>query len=205
MPPHRRAGPEPAAEVVAITAETWPLFEELLGPGGLQGGCWCSWFRLSSKEYGAATSAGRKAFVHGRVLDGEPFGLVAVVEGMPAAWVSVAPRACHARLLRSPIARLPEGEEEGVWSVACFYVAAKARGRHLTGQLLEAAAAYAAGHGARVLEGYPVDPGGERMAPAGLYHGTLAMFLQAGFELVERRGVRRALVRRQLPPGPGRD
>ncbi|MFD1214895.1 GNAT family N-acetyltransferase, partial [Arthrobacter sp. GCM10027362] len=181
-----------AIDLVEITAATWPLFEELLGPGGLQGGCWCSWFRLSAKAYDAAGAEERKAFVHGRVRDGEPFGLVAVAGGVPLGWVSVAPRACHARLLRSPIARPPEGEEQAgdAWSVACFYVTARARGRNLTGRLLEAAAGYARGHGARVLEGYPVDPGGDRMPPAGLYHGTLGMFLRAGFEPVERRGRR---------------
>lgn len=30
-----------------------------------------------------------------------------------------------------------------------------------------------------------------------LYHGTLEMFLAAGFELLDRRGTRRALVRKE--------
>ena len=57
---------------------------------------------------------------------------------------------------------------------------------------------YAAEHGARCVEGYPTDTQGERKQVSTLYHGTLAMFLDGGFELIGRRGINRALVRRQL-------
>lgn len=55
---------------------------------------------------------------------------------------------------------------------------------------------FAFDRGARVVEGFPVDTAGRRLGSGELYHGTLAMFTDAGFELVERRGTRRALVRR---------
>ena len=47
--------------------------------------------------------------------------------------------------------------------------------------------AYAREHGATMLEAYPVDTAGERIASANAYHGTLRMFERAGFEVVERR------------------
>jgi len=62
--------------------------------------------------------------------------------------------------------------------------------------LLDAAVEYAKARGARAVEGYPVDTGGEKANSGDLYHGTLSLFLDAGFELVERRGKRRALVSR---------
>jgi len=53
------------------------------------------------------------------------------------------------------------------------------------------------GHGgARAVEGYPIDTADRGLQPGDLYYGTLQAFGDAGFELVERRGVRRALVRR---------
>jgi GNAT superfamily N-acetyltransferase len=54
--------------------------------------------------------------------------------------------------------------------------------------LLHAAIDYARQHGATVLEAYPVETAqGSRITSANLYHGTLAMFERAGFQVVERR------------------
>jgi hypothetical protein len=49
--------------------------------------------------------------------------------------------------------------------------------------LLAAAVAYAGDHGARLVEGIPVDTGGERLRSAGAYTGTRAMFERNGFTL----------------------
>ena len=44
-----------------------------------------------------------------------------------------------------------------------------------------------AGHGATMLEAYPVDTAGDRIPSANAFKGTLSMFERAGFEVVERR------------------
>jgi GNAT superfamily N-acetyltransferase len=111
----------------------------------------------------------------------------------------VAPRQCHVRLRRSSVARLAPGEDAaGLWTVACFYVDRRGRGRGLGLTLLEAAVEYAERNGARAVEGYPVDTAGERTPPQELYYGTLGTFLTAGFEPIQRRGARRVLVRKEL-------
>ncbi|MFD1150327.1 hypothetical protein [Saccharothrix hoggarensis] len=61
--------------------------------------------------------------------------------------------------------------------------------------LLEHAVRFAREHGARAVEGYPVERGGAKKSSGDLYHGTVGMFTDAGFEVVERRGPSRALVR----------
>jgi GNAT superfamily N-acetyltransferase len=186
-------------ELVEITTATWPVFEDLFGPGGVQGGCWCSWFRLSSRDYASSRSAERRDFVHSRVQAGEPFGLVARLDGEALGWVSVAPRQCHTRLERSAVAKLMEGEDPaGLWTVACFYIKRDARGIRLSHRLLDSAVEHAGRSGAKVVEGYPVDTAGGKFPPQDLYYGTLEVFLGAGFELVERRGKRRALMRKVL-------
>jgi hypothetical protein len=50
--------------------------------------------------------------------------------------------------------------------------------------LLDAAVEYAAQHGARLLEAYPVDTGGRRLPAASAYKGTVEMFERAGFRVV---------------------
>ncbi len=125
---------------------------------------------------------------------GEPLGLLALDDDRPVGWVAVAPRSTYPRLDRSTTTASDAGP--GTWSVTCFFVHRSARGRGLARTLVDAAVDFAADRGARVVEGHPVDTEGEKKVSGDLYHGTLDMFLAAGFSLVERRGPRRALVRK---------
>lgn len=196
------AGVETTANRVDVTpvdASTWPLFEELFGPDGVEGGCWCSYFKLTAREFSDTGSAGHRRLMKGRVEAGEPFGLVARVDGAPRGWVAVSPRSCNARLERSVVARVPADRDlSGTWSVTCFYVRRGTRSRGLSSRLLAEAVAYARANGAEQVEGYPVDVTRGRVAADDRYHGRLDVFLDAGFDLVERRGKRRALVRLDL-------
>ncbi|SKB95287.1 hypothetical protein SAMN05660473_03230 [Arthrobacter sp. 49Tsu3.1M3] len=55
----------------------------------------------------------------------------------------------------------------------------------MAGALLAAAVEHAVAHSAAVVEGYPVHPAQRPKAgPADLYHGTLGLFLAAGFTVV---------------------
>jgi GNAT superfamily N-acetyltransferase len=187
--------------VVALTEQNWPALQELLGPQGGASGCWCMWFRRTATEFKRNKGDANRAALGELVESGEPVGLLAMdAAGRALGWVAVAPRLAHIRLDRSAVAAPPDPREDlsDVWSVTCFFVHRTARGAGITSALLDAAVAYAAEHGARCVEGYPTDTQGERKQVSTLYHGTLAMFLDAGFELIGRRGINRALVRRQL-------
>lgn len=184
--------------VVELTAGTWPLFERLLGPTGLQGGCWCAFFRMPGRQFRAAGAADRKAHVHDEVRAGKPLGLLGILDDEPVAWVAVSPRLDNPRLATSRVAALPDGDAAGVWAVTCFYVHRRARGRGLASRMLAAATRQAFARGARVVEGYPVEAK-EKRAAGELYHGTVDMFAAAGFDLVARRDTRRALMRIPAP------
>ncbi|MEV6243497.1 GNAT family N-acetyltransferase [Lentzea sp. NPDC051838] len=131
---------------------------------------------------------------------GSPIGLLAVDAGEAVGWVAVAPRASYSRLGRSKITAPVCEDISDVWSVTCFYVHRSARRQGVTSLLLDAAVEHAREAGAKSIEGYPVDTEGRKLQAGELYHGRLAMFLDAGFELVEHRGTRRALVSRALAP-----
>jgi GNAT superfamily N-acetyltransferase len=186
--------------VVELSKETWPALEELFGPRGADGGCWCMFFRLPGPEFRVNTHAPNRAALRALAAGPEPVGLLAMTGEHAVGWVAVAPRPVYRRLLRSPVARPVDPDEDlsDVWSVTCFFIHRSARRSGVGGLLLEEAVRYAAAGGARVVEGYPVDTHGARKASAELYHGTLTQFEAAGFRVVERRGERRALVRKEV-------
>lgn len=60
--------------------------------------------------------------------------------------------------------------------------------------LLDAAVAHARGHGARVIEGYPIDTDRGKTTSNELFHGALSTFLHAGFTEVARPKPARPIV-----------
>ena len=68
----------------------------------------------------------------------------------------------------------------------CIRVRPGHRGRGISHVLLDGATAYAAGRGAPVVEGYPVDNRGEKVDLTMAYVGTRKLFEDAGFELAAR-------------------
>lgn len=157
-------------------------------------------FRLPGAEWKRDMYEPNRKSLRALARSGEPVGLLAFDGDDPVGWVAVAPRAVYRRLERSQVAKPVDPAEDlsGVWSVTCFFIHRTARRSGVAALLLDEAVRFAFDRGAVVVEGYPVDTGGERRESAGLYHGTLSTFLGAGFEVVERRGVRRALVRRGM-------
>lgn len=185
--------------VAELTAKTWPALEQLFGPNGADGGCWCMFFRLPGPEWKRDMYEPNKKSLRALARSSEPVGLLAFDGDNPVGWVAVAPRPVYRRLERSLVARPTDPDEDlsDVWSVTCFFIHRTARRSGVAALLLDAAVQFAFDHGARIVEGYPVDTGGERRDSGGLYHGTLSQFQAAGFEIVDRRGVRRALVRKE--------
>ena len=81
-------------------------------------------------------------------------GLVAYRDGEAVGWVSLAPRDDYERLQHSKV--LARVDDKPVWSIVCFVVGRRARGRGSPEAMLGAAIDYAREHGATLLEAYPV-------------------------------------------------
>jgi GNAT superfamily N-acetyltransferase len=180
--------------IVELTAESWPSLETLFGANKTVGGCWCVWFMRPHADVQSGWGEGNEAFLRAQL--GAPLGLLARDADGPAGWVAVAPRSSYPRLATSAITA--SDAAPGTWSVTCFFVHRRARRQGLAATLLSSAVDFAAGRGATAVEGHPVDTEGVRRSSGDLYHGTLEMFLAAGFTLVDRRGTRRALVRKDI-------
>ncbi len=159
------------------------------------------WFRQTNKEFEAGKGEANRSAMKALVDGGEPPGILAYVDGEPAAWCALAPRPSFGRLARSRI--LKPVDERPVWSAVCFFVDRRHRGKGLTVGLLEAAADYVRGRGGTLLEGYPVEPRKERAPSVFMFHGLASAFAKAGFTEVARRSETRPIMRRQIEPATG--
>jgi GNAT superfamily N-acetyltransferase len=154
------------------------------------------YFRLSRAEFERRQGASNRRALHRLVAGGGAPGLIAYLDGVPAGWVALAPRAEYPLLGRSRI--LSPVDDKPVWSVVCFFVVRAARGRGLTVALLRKAAAFARRRGARCLEGYPLDVARGKVPDAFAYYGLASAFRQAGFHEVARRSATRPIMRLEL-------
>lgn len=185
--------------VAEVDAGRWDDLVTLFGPSGAYSGCWCMWWRLSGKEFGANGNRGKRAALEELVGQGRAAGLLAYHENVPVGWASVAPRADFPRLSRSRTLGLDQEEDADLWSVPCFFIARQHRGAGVATALLQAAVEHVRDRGGRVLEGYPTEVGDARKPNAELFTGTPSLFAKAGFTVHTRPSSgRRLVVRRTL-------
>ncbi len=178
-----------------LSSETWNDFEALFGQRGACGGCWCMTWRLPAAEFRANCGAGNRAAMR-RLADGgrEP-GVLLYEDGRAVAWCAVAPREEYVRLAASKV--WAPVDREKVWSVSCFFVDKKARGKGLSVAVLEAAVEFARSKGATIVEGYPQELKA-KLPAAFVWTGVMPTFVHAGFKEVARRSAKKPIVRRTV-------
>jgi GNAT superfamily N-acetyltransferase len=192
-------------DIQPLTPDRLPDLASLFEQGGDPKWCWCAYFRVRGRDWTNSTGAENRSVLDAATR-GQPHapGLVAYRDGVAVGWVSLGPREDFERLAFSRV--LAPVDAKPVWSIVCFVVGRSARRQGVARALLDAAVRHARAHGATLLEAYPVDvPDGQRIPAANAYHGTLAMFVEAGFTVVERRQANagspaRPIVRRAVRP-----
>lgn len=150
-------------------------------------------WRLPRKNFEAGKGAGNKRAFRKIVNSGEKPGVIAYVGQEPIAWCAIARREDYIALERSRI--LGPVDEQPVWSISCLFVKKPYRRRGISVQLLRAAVDFAASQGAKIVEGYPVEPSMEKMPDPFLWHGVPTAFRAAGFKEVLRRSKSRPIMR----------
>ncbi len=178
--------------ILPLSTTTWADFETLFGPNGACGGCWCTWWRLKAVDFKKMSGEEKKTYIRTIVQNGKEPGLIAYVDGIPAGWVSVAPRSEFALLERSR--KLAPVDDQPVWSINCFYINRHFRRRGLNRLLIEAAVKFAVERGATILEAYPIDVD-HKTESSTLYYGVAETFRQCGFMEVERRTENQPIMR----------
>ena len=182
--------------VLPATAARWADLEHLFGERGACGGCWCMHFRLRKPEYERGKGEPNRRALRALVTAGPPPGVLAYAGREAVGWCAVAPRESYPRLERSRAMRSADGRP--AWSVVCLFVAREHRRRGVSVALLDGAAAYAASRGARVVEGYPVEPRSNDMPDVFAWTGTVAAFRAAGFVEAARSLPGRPVMRREV-------
>jgi GNAT superfamily N-acetyltransferase len=173
----------PMLVVRDLTPKLWPAMEELFGPRGACGGCWCMYWRLGKGERWEDLKGERaKRRMKALVASGQSLGALAFAGEEPVGWCAFGPRRDFARLERARTLACDDAER--VWSLPCFYVKAGWRVRGVASALLRHAVSSLRKRGAAIAEGYPVSlKPGQRMPSAFAWTGTRALFEQAGFKL----------------------
>ncbi len=185
--------------IVSVADAPWDDVRTVFGTRGDPAGCWCQWFKMRHVDFKAATPQECRSLLQEQIRESDPApGLIAYVDGEPAGWCAVEPRHRYPRLRTTKVVKegSPEDQDDpSVWAVTCFVVRVEFRKRGISRTLLDAAVKHARGHGARVIEGYPVDVAAKKkVSSADLYYGTLSTFEAAGFSVVSRPTSGRAVV-----------
>ncbi|WES65726.1 GNAT family N-acetyltransferase [Microbacter sp. GSS18] len=180
------------------TADRWDDAQHALTGGGDGRSCQCQWWTLTNARFNASSAEQRRALLHDEIDAGPPPGLIAYVDGEAAGWVRVGPRTSQPRLARTRAFASVSDEpwdDADVWAITCFVVRREHRGSQLMGRMLEAAVAFARAGGARVVEGYPLDPkAGRALGSNQLFTGVVSAFADAGFTEVGRDRPHRAVM-----------
>jgi GNAT superfamily N-acetyltransferase len=176
-----------------VTQERWPDMEKLFGPRGAIGGCWCMWWRIKRADFEKNQGDGNYQSMRAIIDSGKVPGILAYAGGEPVAWCSVAPREDFPVLDRSPI--LKRVDDQPVWSIVCFFIAKSYRYQGISNRMIEAAVDYAKQNGARIVEGYPIEPKKDRAPDMYIFTGMISTFQKAGFQEVARRSERRPIMR----------
>jgi GNAT superfamily N-acetyltransferase len=183
----------PPLEFEPLTPDRWADVAKLFGPRGACAGCWCMVWRRTRAEWERGKGSGNRGAFQRLVRKGPPPGILAYADGEAVAWCAVAPRDAYMQLARSRV--LKPIDAEPVWSVSCIFVARAYRRRGVSVALLRAASEFAASQGARIVEGYPVEPYSKKIPDVFAWTGTVAAFRVAGYQEAARGSPKRPIMR----------
>jgi len=178
----------------SLGSRNWGLFEQLFGPRGACGSCWCMYYRLPPAGFREGKfEDGNKLAMKEIVEAGRPAGILALYEGQAIAWCAFAPREDFAKLSRSrenkPI------DDRAVWSIPCIFIHKDFRKYGVSVALLKGVIAYSRENGIRIIEAYPTIPTTGSLPDSFAWTGLYKSFERAGFTVADRTSANRPMVR----------
>jgi len=153
-------------------------------------------WRLSPSEFEAQKGNGNRKAMQRLAQSKTSPGILAYDANTAIGWCAIAPREEYPKLNASRI--LKPVDEKPVWSVSCFFIHKAYRRKGISVKLLNAAAVYAKSKGAKIIEGYPVDPTKNNYPPVFAWTGISKAFQKAEFTECIRRSPTRPIMRREV-------
>src|SRR4051812_46129744 len=181
-----------------LSPETWDAFAGLAERhNGVWGGCWCTWFHTFHAEkefsYDANRALKERLVREGKAHAALVFDGDVAVGGCEYGSCAELPNVYHRQQYDAEADLRPD------YPITCIFVGKRDRRRGVSALALRGAVDQIADAGGGIVEGYPHDPEGRRVAV--LYNGTRSQFEREGFELVRRKGQRNTVMRRAVAPG----
>jgi GNAT superfamily N-acetyltransferase len=200
MAQKKKPATEPVAKQITVrplATDDWPNILRLFGEKGACGGCWCMWWRVphGGKMWQEVKGQVNRDKFRRLIKAGKVYGILAFAGEEPVGWCSFGPRRELPRL--ESVRALKRDWKDDTWSIVCFYINARWRGRGIARQLLEAATARAFALGAREIEGYPVVPKQAPVPAVFAYTGVPALFEKQGYSELPRPQMSRPLYIRE--------
>ena len=162
--------------------------------------CWCAYWYLPNREFKANWGEGNRHVIEDRIKSGAEPGIVGLVDGVPAIWLSIAPRTRFDRLNRSrPFAPATADDPRGIWAMNCFITVKRFRRRGLMRQAIAAGVDFVRERGGSIIEAYPFEANRKPLVDE-LFVGTAAAFRDLGFTEVARRLPQRPMRQLRLQP-----
>src|SRR4051812_32762789 len=181
--------------VKPLTSDTWDAFARLVERhNGVFGGCWCTWFHTlkADKTY---TVEGNRALKQRLVEEGAAHAALVFDGDEAVAWCEYGtpdelPNMYHRKQYDAELDSLPD------YRITCIFVDKNYRRKGLTSIALRGAVDLIAHAGGGVVEGYPHDNEGRKVAV--LYNGTRSVFEGAGFDYVRSKGTKNCVMRLEV-------
>ena len=186
----------------ALSPALWTDLETLFGANGACGGCWCMAWRMEhwGKAWNELKGEKARLSLKNLVESGSAKGILAYDDGVPVGWCAFGPRMDFLHLESVKAYRREDAAE--VWSVICFYIPRRMRGKGLSRGLLQAAVAEMRRLEVRTVEAYPSPPpaNGKQLPAAFVWTGPLKIYHELGFVETQRLSDAKPLVRLNLKP-----
>ncbi len=179
----------------------WDAVESVFRTDASTRNCWCQFHVLENREQRSTTRDSRRRLLREQIITlHPPRGLVALARDEAVGWCGVEPRPRLRHVLASRLVMRNspyEADDQNVWAVYCILVPSPSRRQGIATTLLSRAIDHARSHGARAIEGYPIDTSKrDGQLPPGFSTGTLAMFEREGFQALAALPSGRTLVHR---------
>lgn len=161
-----------------LKSDDLPSFRGLMGSKDF-GGCFCAVWTSYGEDWGSrcADSSQPNFLVTQRnVKEGRHVGFLVYEGDKLVGWTGSGPKTAFP-FLKTKLASRQSKFSDEIWSIGCLTLAAEARGRNLSEEIVQAVAQEARLNRARLLEAYPTRPWDEPR----MFRGSEGLYKRLGF------------------------